>query len=177
MNFSNLENNIIDVIKEQQIKLGYRSETIRLYYPLSSLNSLLSTKFDTSRMLKVLTDFGKSAEDKLGTVEVSNKSERFCFIIPPKGADYVHAHMKNSEFIYDFIKTVEKHGCTLDDVLKQFHKHSNKVHIENMDNGEFDYLIYFEDGKPDSYRYCIKQEGHHIIYHRFTIDDYNSFDF
>ena len=37
MDFARLEKNIIDVIKEEQAKLGYRKESIRLYYPLSSL--------------------------------------------------------------------------------------------------------------------------------------------
>ena len=35
-----LENNLIDIIKEEQAKLGYRKEKIRLYYPLSSLNNM-----------------------------------------------------------------------------------------------------------------------------------------
>ena len=33
MDFARLEKNIIDVIKEEQAKLGYRKEKIRLYYP------------------------------------------------------------------------------------------------------------------------------------------------
>lgn len=45
MNFQRLEDNITDVIKEEQIKLGYRSETVRLYYPLTSLNRFLETDF------------------------------------------------------------------------------------------------------------------------------------
>ena len=36
MRFEKLEQNIIDMIKEEQAKLGYRKESIRLYYPLSS---------------------------------------------------------------------------------------------------------------------------------------------
>ena len=35
MTYHRLENSIIDVIKEEQAKLGYRKEEIRLYYPLS----------------------------------------------------------------------------------------------------------------------------------------------
>jgi hypothetical protein len=44
-----------------------------------------------------------------------------------------------------------------------------------MTGEDFDYLVYFEDGRPDAFRYCLTQEGHHIIYHRFTADDYNDF--
>ena len=34
VDFTRLEKNIIEVIQEEQIKLGYRSELIRLYYPI-----------------------------------------------------------------------------------------------------------------------------------------------
>ena len=37
--FEKLENSLIDVIKEEQAKLGFKEEKIHLYYPLSSLNS------------------------------------------------------------------------------------------------------------------------------------------
>ena len=36
--YDRLAQSLIDIIKEQQAKLGYRKEIVRLYYPLSSLN-------------------------------------------------------------------------------------------------------------------------------------------
>ena len=36
--FEALKANIFDNMIEQQAKLGYRKEPVRLYYPLSSLN-------------------------------------------------------------------------------------------------------------------------------------------
>ena len=39
--FEKLENSLIDVIKEEQAKLGFKEEKIHLYYPLSSLNHFL----------------------------------------------------------------------------------------------------------------------------------------
>ena len=42
----------------------------------------------------------------------------------------------------------------------------------------FDYLVYFEDGTPDSYRYCIKlDDDGDAVYHRFTPEDYAAFGF
>ena len=35
MGFKRLEKNLIDIIKEEQAKLGFRKEEIRLYYPLT----------------------------------------------------------------------------------------------------------------------------------------------
>ena len=40
--FEKLENSLIDVIKEEQAKLGFKEEKIHLYYPLSSLNHFFS---------------------------------------------------------------------------------------------------------------------------------------
>lgn len=200
MDYTRLENNIMDVIKEEQVKLGYRSETIRLYYTFSSLNHLLgqtetprmpgnlentlpqenaaSLLSDPDKMLERLQEFCEKVSDRLGAVQVSRvEKERFCFLIPPKGVDYVHLHLKSSDFICEFIHTIERHGCSIEEVFSVFRKHSSKVHIEKVTHGEFDYLVYFEDGIPDAFRYCLTDEGGHIIYHRFTEEDYKDFDF
>lgn len=177
MDFSKLENNIIDVIKEEQLKLGYQSEIIRLYYPLSSLNRFLQTDDDIDMMMEHLKGFVEYTRDRLGDVEVFNTGDRFGIKIPSQGADYVHEHMDNSEFISEFIKVIANHRSTMEDVTAVFKKHSKCVHIEKMNNGEFDYLYYFEDGEPDEYMYCITDEGFHIIYHRYTKEDYNEFGF
>ena len=66
-------------------------------------------------------------------------------------------------------------GCTMEELLAQFHKHSDHVRVEELHNGEFDWLIEFEDGEPDEYRYCIADEGGHLTYHRFTREDYEAF--
>jgi hypothetical protein len=177
LNFSKLEQNICDVIKEEQIKLGYRKEVIRLYYPLMSLNRFLQAELNIEQMQKVLPEFCHSVEDKLGKIEVSNKGERFCFCFPQEASEYIHTHTEHEGFLYDFIETVSRHDVSIDDVLKQFKKYSDCVHIEKTAHDEFDYLVYFENGKPDSFRYCLKDEGCHIIYHRFTPDDYRDFHF
>ena len=48
--------------------------------------------------------------------------------------------------------------------------------VEPVDNGEFDIFIRFVNDK-DRYYYCFKDEGCHIIYHRFLPEDYADFDF
>lgn len=39
------------------------------------------------------------------------------------------------------------------------------------DTDEFDCCFYFTEGK-DPYLYCFKDEGCHIIYHRFLPEDF-----
>lgn len=172
MDYTKLKNHIIDMMKEEQLKLGYRNEAFRLYYPLLSLNRFLSADHTAPQMRSALKPFCAAVRAELGEIEISNQGDRFCFTIPKEGSDYVHAHMGDTAFLSEFIRAIEKHGCTIDDLLAIFHGHSEHVHAEKITDGEFDYLIYFEDGKPDDFRYCLTDEGCHIIYHRFTPDDY-----
>ena len=53
MNYNRLENSLIDVIKEEQAKLGYRKEKISLYYPLSSLNHFFGNETDAAGMMEI----------------------------------------------------------------------------------------------------------------------------
>jgi hypothetical protein len=165
------------VIKEEQIKLGYRKETIRLYYPLLSLNRFLKSDCTIEEMKSALEGFGASIGDRLGSIDISNKGERFCICLSPEASEYVYAHTEKGGFLYEFIGAVSRHGISIDEVISIFKKYSDCVHVEKVAHGEFDYLIYFEDGNPDSFRYCLTVEGEHIIYHRFTVDDYEDFGF
>ena len=177
MDFARLEKNIIDVIKEEQAKLGYRKEKIRLYYPLSSLNHFFQLDVDETGMQEKLSRFSEYEEGKLGSVEVTKKGERFCFHIPEEGAEYVHNNMKENEFIKDLIGLISHHGCKMEDIFELFRQHSDQITIKEMHSDEFDYMICFENNSEDTYRYCFKDEGCHIIYHRFLPEDYADFGF
>ena len=205
LDYSNLERSLIDVIKEEQAKLGYYREDIRLYYPLSSLNHFLGTDVNADKMQKILEGTGENVDetrnivegkeagsataepivagmnarlsDKLGKVEVSHRGDRFCFHILPEGVEYVHENTKENEFIRELVNLVAKHGCTIDQIYELFTAHSDRVGREKMDNGEFDERIWFQDDADDPYYYCFKQEGGHMIYHRFLPEDYEDFEF
>ena len=73
VDFTRLEKNIIEVIQEEQIKLGYRSELIRLYYPITSLNRFFHTDAAEKEMSELLAEFSKKTVQTLGGVEISNK--------------------------------------------------------------------------------------------------------
>jgi len=169
--YKELETNLIDVVKEFQAKIGYSKDPVYLYYPLDSLNSLLNTDFDINGMNEALSCFLNN-NDISSNIKYSNDGDRFCIIIPEDGATYIYKEVPNSLFLLDFISEIGKHERTFDDIKKVFEKHSNSVRFEKMSNGEFDYVLYFEDGIPDKYRYCVKFEGEHTIYHRFTEKDY-----
>ena len=176
MGYERLEKSLIDLVKEEQAKLGYRKEMIRLYYPLSSLNHFMETNADSEEMQELLADFPKAAEDIFGEVGITHAKDRFCFALSEKASEYVHENMKPNEFIKELVELVAKHGCTMEDIEVLFRSHSDKIVAEPMDNGEFDRMIRFEEGE-DKYYYCFKDEGCHIIYHRFLPEDYTDFGF
>lgn len=95
--FKKLENSLIDVIKEEQAKLGFKEEKIHLYYPLSSLNHFFSVQDSAEEMLARLQNLPEELTSKLGNVAVSHKGDRFCFYIPEPGSVYVHENMKEND--------------------------------------------------------------------------------
>lgn len=178
MNYTKLEKNLINVMKEAQIKLGYDGNALRMNYTVSSLNNLLDTDLSAGEMKDALSGFCRAVEDRLGGIDVTVKDENILtFCIPAQGTQYVHDHIDSSEFIVEFINAVGGHDCTMEKIIGIFRRHSDKVHIEQIDNDEFNYLIYFEDGVPDDFLYCINDDGLHITYHRFTEADYHDFGF
>lgn len=177
LNFEALKKNLIDVIKEFQIKLGYAETSMGLYYPLESLNRLLDAELTADEMQEALSDFAGEVKDSLGDITCTHEDERFCFMVPAQGVAFVYYKTKDKGFLRDFIKQTEVCGCTIDDLICVFQQYSTEVVCEKMNNGEFDYLLYFKNGEPDDYRYCIKFECGHAIYHRFTPKDYEAFQF
>ena len=174
--YQKLEQNLIDLIKEEQMKLGYQKETIRLYYPADSLLRLLGKELSIEELQQELEWFGAHTE-YLGKIAVSHKKDRFCLCIPPEGAVYVHERAPENPFLNEWITAVSVHGCTLKKLLEICEKYSDHTIVEKIKEGEFDVLIYFADQKPDAYYYCVKFEGSHVIYHRFTKEDYEEMGF
>ena len=172
MEYDQLEKNIIDMLEEEQIKLGYIEEAVRLYYPLKSLNRFLGTDVNAEEMTALLETFAEKQKERFGEMQISEKKDRFCLLIPPQGAEYVHEHMGDNQFLHALTQAVSVQGTSFEDVFEVFRRFSTQVVIEKMDDEDYDYLVYFADGKPDGYYYCLTDEGGHIIYHRYTKDDY-----
>ena len=172
MNTEKLEKNIIEMLKEEQIKLGYCSEPVRLYYPLESLNRLLDSNLDPAGMQDALAVFAADERARLGELTVSHKGDRFCLVIPPEGSDYVHSLIGEDEFLVRFVEKMRNHPASIQEILGVFRMYSDHVRFEKAEGKDFDYLICFEDGDPDDFYYCITDEGEHLIYHRFTKGDF-----
>ena len=177
--YERLQRSLTDIVKEQQAKLGYRKEIVRLYYPLSSLNHFFEADMSEQEMLDTLEQdkLPESLKNTIGEIHTTAKNERFCIEIPPEGSEYVHESTADNEFIKELIDLVGKHGCTMDEIISLFRKYSDDIEIKDMDNGEFDLYVRFLNDPADTYYYCFHDEGCHIIYHRFLPEDYADFGF
>ena len=181
--------NMTDQIKEAQLKLGYAEETVRLYYPLSSLRMLLGVEgadgtsgadaTDAGTVLAALKAELEGWEDcPLGKLSVCLHGDRVEIGIPPKGVRYVHEQVKEPAFLSALIGLFQtKHHCSIEDVRRVFKSFQEdyvceKLSKEAAERMGFDYVLYFKDGAVDAYYYCIKEEMGHTVYHRFTREDY-----
>ena len=170
--------------------LEHEKVTVRIYDDVGSYKDLTRHRFasfsvESTRYCSYDKDkYGNEIafinpsyiEDKFGEVVVSHRGDRFCFTVSDKASEYVHNNMKDNEFIKALIELVGRHGCTMDEIKELFDSYSDKIVTEAMDNGEFDIMMRFDDGS-DPYYYCFKDEGCHIIYHRFLPEDYADFGF
>ena len=77
--YKKLQDSLIDVIAEEQAKLGYMKEPIRLYYPLSSLHHFFKSEGDAEAMQESLGGFPEATKEIFGEVQVSHKGDRFFF--------------------------------------------------------------------------------------------------
>ena len=143
----------MDVVLEEQAKLGFRREKIRLYYPLSTLNHLLGTQ-DTAEQMEVTL----AGQPESMTIK--------------EGSAYVHEHFAEKGFIYELIRLIGQHDCKMEDIRQLFLRYSENIYVEEMRGEDFDVMIRFPEEMGDPYCYCFRDEGCHVIYHRFLPEDY-----
>lgn len=115
--YKRLEESLTDMVTEEQAKLGYRKETIRLYYPLESLNHLFACEAPVEDMQKMLADFPNCTTHGFEIAEISHKGDRFCFQLAPAASEYVYRNREKNIFIYDLVKLLQQNGTTLQNMI------------------------------------------------------------
>ncbi|MCQ2509354.1 MAG: DUF3877 family protein [Lachnospiraceae bacterium] len=174
MNTDRLIKNILDQVKEAQLKLGFARETVRLYYPLASLNRLLQTEVQTGKELAELLAGENLFRSLPGEAAFRSRGERIEISVPPETVCYVHEQVEEPAFLKAMIELFAQHHAATRENLKEVFGSFGKAYVlEEMPEGsDFDYVMYFPDKDPDEYYYCIKEEMGHTIYHRFMEEDY-----
>ena len=141
-----------------------------------SLNPFFNSSVTADAMEQKLTDFCNFASERLGSISFSYAGDRFCFYLAPEAAEYVHENKEKDVFIFELVKLLQERNTTLDSVITLFQKWDNSCVVEEVDTDEFNILIRFVN-RDDPYYYCFKDEGCHVIYHRYLPEDYVDFGF
>lgn len=177
MDTDRLINNIIEQIKEAQLKLGFAKESIRLYYPAGSLGQLLQVECqDAEKLCGILKNEKNFRDTELGTLHFAVSGGRIEVCVSSQGADYVHEYVPEPPFLAGFIRLFQdRHALSVEEICRYFAGFNRGYVCKKMEPGQdFDYVFYFPDGEPDAWFYCIRMEMGHTIYHRFTKEDYRS---
>lgn len=176
VNYEALKRNMIYVIKESQIKLGYSRNAVTLNYPVDSLNRFFETSFSEEEMTRALKGFCEYANPGLGEIKISRYEGQFGLTVSAEGVAYVHERVEDSGFLTELIAHITdiSERVTIESILEIFKKYSDKIVCEAADNEEFNYVVYFGDGKPDDFIYCFDVHLNHATYHRLTPGDYKA---
>ena len=172
-----LEQSLCGVVPEMLVKLGVTSAALSLNYPLASLCRMFGTSMGMAQMQAALEAFSREHEAVYGPISVAPHEEGFCLTVPPEGAAYIYRHAPNTPFLRELIAEAQNPACTEESLIAVFRRHAACVRVVPMDNAEFDTLVYFEDGHPDAFYYCIDAHDGHVSYHRFSKEDYEAFGF
>lgn len=174
MELSRLERNLTDNIHEAQLKLGYDGRPMSLNYTLASLGHLCGEPWSD----ELWESFRSTVRERLGELTIRPVSGGYCITVPAEGTAYVHDNAPSeNDFISELIETVRSHGITAADVTALFRKYSGSVEVRELSGEEADLAVWFADGEPDGYVYCLTEEpcmggGCHVTYHRFIPEDF-----
>jgi hypothetical protein len=173
--FKELEKNIETTIYEGILKLGYNAdEALSIYYDLDLLNYLLQNDFNSNtQCLDYLQEFIVYVNPRLYSINISLEKGRFKFTVPKEGIAYIYRQNQNNNFLKELIQMVKSHNFTLDEVLTIFRHYSNEFVCEEMNNSEFQYVIYFKDSNIDKFKYCFSFDEMGGYYHRLLDYSFN----
>lgn len=172
MNYK-FEQTLIDIIQEQQIKLGYMKETLRFYFPIESIRYLLDLEDidDNDIIDRCLNDELARIKTNFGQISFASKANRYEITIPPEGSTFVYETIGKNPFLEELIELFNSHLVDMKKVKDLFNKYDTNYICQKEDGIDFDFLLYFSQNKKDNYFYCVKFDEGHGSYHRFNEHD------
>lgn len=179
MHTEQLERHIIDTIKEWQMKIGYKEENMRLYYPDVSLIGMLELPEGTTEkeLKKNLAVFTEIVSERLGQIEISNVGDRYCLNVPVEGCRYISENVPDSELLKNLLVVLNRRENDMDQVRRVFEdyatEHQGTCVEEDHESEGLGLVFYYTSEEADPYVYCMEQDDFGITYHRFSRSDYN----
>lgn len=168
MIFDELYNNILDNIKEAHLKLGYSEASMSFNYPKRSLEHLVNG----ASIEDALEELREFVIPTLGEIAYRFKDNQVRITIPAEGVKYVADNVPEKPHLRDLVELIQRPMVTMDQIKELFNKYSDQVMCQPTDESGMDYVLWFGDGQPDDYRYCICLDGLGATYHRLSKKDF-----
>lgn len=175
--FLHLERNLVAMIYEGMVKIGYhKGERQSIYYDYDLLCYLLDIEEQVVAehvdILPRLMEFCEFISAHLGKVKVTMEKGRYKITVPEEGVDTIFEENKENTFLVELIATLRKKDCDIEEIKNVFYTYSDEVVCEPSEHAEFDYVVYFKDTTIDEFKYCFTFDVMGRYYHRLTEYDF-----
>lgn len=171
--FEYLLKNLSDSVFEMMLKLGEeRSSGICIYYTEDLLSYLIGEDDVSSDKLIKFKDF---VADKLGKIDMEIASDgRYGLRVYSDEIDKITKSNPRRVFLRELIDKIRDRNCTIDEIKNIFEKESADYVCEEINDSEFQYVIYFRDANIDEYKYCFTFDIMGSYYHRLIDYDFET---
>lgn len=167
-----LEKNLCDSIFEMMLKLGEsHNRSICIYYTPELAAYLTGT--DVNDVAEKLMQFKAFVKEHLGNVDIETASDnRYGIRVYSDGIDKIMKSNPRRLFLRKLIEVIRKRDCSIERIKEIFAEESVDFVCEEIDDSEFQYVIYFKDENIDEYKYCFTFDVMGSYYHRLINYDY-----
>ena len=171
--YSYLLKNLSDSIFEMMLKLGEKhNSSMCIYYTEDLAAFLLGT--DVDKTAEKIIAFKPYAEERLGRIDVERASDgRYGIRVYSEGIDKIMDSNPRKAFLNELIEKIRDRSCSIDEIKKILAKESSDFVCEEIDDSEFQYVVYFKDESIDEYKYCFTFDVMGSYYHRLIDYDFD----
>lgn len=167
-----LEKNLCDSIFEMMLKLDEsHNSSICIYYTPDLAAYLIGV--DDSKLDKKLDEFKSFVKKRIGNIDIEKASDnRYGVRVYSGGIDSIMQSNPRRLFLRRLIEEIRKRDCSIETIKEIFAEESYDFICEEIDDSEFQYVIYFKDENIDEYKYCFTFDIMGSYYHRLIDYDF-----
>lgn len=168
-----LEKNLCDSIFEMMLKLDeIHNSSICIYYTYDLAAYLINTDIDN--LFNELAKFKEFAGNSLGRINIETGSDsRIGIRVFSDGIDKIMQSNPRRFFLRKLIEAIRYRDCGIDKIKEIFAEETDDFTCKEINDSEFQYVVYFNDENIDEYKYCFTFDAMGSYYHRLIDYDFD----
>lgn len=173
--FDLFEKSVVDVTREIQLKVGVSDDGVSLYYPCAAVYRFFGvTDTENASISRLMAEFVDFVRPRLPDLRYeTDDTGRVCIYVGSESVRYALKDIDEYEYLAKFIAYFKSDGKkSIEDVISILSRYGDVTCVRADGNDEYNYIVFFSDGKPDDYRYLIDIDDFHAHYHRMTPADF-----